>query len=145
MSRTQVNALIDSLVASYKEAAETVAKVSNTHLDTPVAGFQGRVAPLRGSIYNMVWHPREHVIHLNKVLQESKAPTATPNEAQAILAESGQAIGQLIGLLARLNDEDLDRSFEDQTPRKVIEHVRGTFASAKTRSTNVLEGKVATP
>ncbi len=141
MARTQVNALIDSLIAAYKESAETLSQLSDTQLDTQVQGYGGRTNPLRGSLYNGVWQSREHTIHVNKILRVTHAPAAQPTEAQAILAESGQALGQFIGLLARLSDEDLDRSFEDQTPRKVAEHVRNTFANAKARALPVLEGK----
>ncbi|MSQ40466.1 MAG: hypothetical protein EXR55_02150 [Dehalococcoidia bacterium] len=141
MARTQVNALIDGLIASYKETAETVSQLSNEQLDTQVPGFGGRTAPLRGSIYSPVWQSKEHAIHVTKILQVTHSPAAQPTEAQAILAEMGQAMGQFIGLLARLSDEDLDRTFEDQTPRKVAEHVRNTIVGARTRALPVLEGK----
>ena len=144
MARTQVNALVDSLVAAYKDAVETVDKLTDSQLDTQVEGFGGRVAPLRGSVYNMVWQSREHAVHVNKILGATGAKAAHPTEAQAILGEAGQALGQFMALLARLNDEDLDRSFEDQTPSKVAEHVRNTFVNAKARSQRVLEGKVTT-
>ncbi|GEM_PF-2550841 len=141
MARTQLNALIDSLIASYKETAETVSQLSNEQLDTQVPGYGGRTAPLRGALYSPAFQSKEHAIHINKILQVTHAPAAQPTEAQAILAEVGQAVGQLIGLLARLSDEDLDRSFEDQTPRKVAEHVRNTIVNARTRALPVLEGK----
>ena len=145
MTRTQVDALIDGLVAQFKETAETVVKLTDAHLDTPVEGFGGRVAPLRGAIYNPVNQAKEHAIHIQKILMATKAPAAAPTEAQAILAEAGQSLGQFIGLLARLTDADLDRSYEDQTPRKVAEHVRNTIRNAKARALPVMEGKVATP
>ena len=141
MARTQVNALIDGLIAAYKETAETVSQLSDTQLDTQVPGFGGRTAPLRNSVYSPVWQAKEHAIHVAKILRVTHAPMAEPTEAQAILAETAQSLGQFIGLLARLNDEDLDRSFEDQTPRKVADHVRNTVASARTRALPVLEGK----
>lgn len=141
MARTQVNALIDSLIAAYKESAETLSQLSDVQLDTQVQGYGGRTNPLRGALYNAVWQPKEHTIHVNKILHVTHAPAAQPTEAQAILAESGQALGQFIGLLARLSDEDLDRSFEDQTPRKVAEHLRNVVATARTRALPVLEGK----
>ena len=143
MARTQVNALIDGLVAAYKEAAETISQLTDAQLDTQVQGYGGRTNPLRGSLYNGVWQSREHTIHVGKILHVTHAPAAHPTEAQAILAEAGQALGQFIGLLARLSDDDLDRSFEDQTPRRVAEHVRTTFGNARTRAQSVLEGKPA--
>jgi hypothetical protein len=141
MARTQVNALIDQLIAAYKESAETVSQLSNEQLDTQVEGFGGRMAPLRGSVYNAVWQPTEHAIHIEKILQVTKSPAANVSESQAILAQSGAAIGQLIGLLARLDDSDLDRSFEDQTPRKVVEHVANSVRNAKRRAEPVLQPK----
>lgn len=54
MTRTQVDALIDGLVAQFKETAETVVDLTDAHLDTQVEGFGRRVAPLRGAIYNPV-------------------------------------------------------------------------------------------
>lgn len=141
MARTQVNALIDGLIAAYKESAETLSQLSDVQLDTEVPGYGGRIYPLRSSLYNNVFQPKEHTIHVTKILQVTHAPVAQPTEAQAILAESGQALGQFIGMLARLSDEDLDRSFENQTPRKVAEHLRNVVATARTRALPVLEGK----
>jgi len=143
MARTQVNALIDSLLAAYKETAETVSQVPNAQLDAQVPSFGGRTTTLRNMVYQAVWQPREHTIHVNKILQTTHAPAAQPTEAQAILAEAGQAVGLFIGLLARLSDEDLDRSFEDQTPRKVAEHIRSSVLNARERARGVLEGKPA--
>ncbi len=143
MAREQVNALIDQLIAAYKEAAETVSKLTNEQLDTQVEGYGGRMAPLRGSIYNAVMQPTEHAIHIQKILQVTKSPSAEISEAEAILAQSGIAVGQLIGLLARLDDSDLDRSFEDQTPRKVVEHVANSVRNAKRRAEPVLTAKKA--
>ncbi len=145
MARTQVNALIDGLIAAYKETAEAASKLSNEQLDTQVPGYGGRTNPLRNALYSPVGQAREHTIHVAKILQVTHAPAAQPTEAQAILAEAGQALGQFIGLLARLNDDDLDRSFEDQTPRKVADHVRNTVVNAGTRSVGVLEGQPLRP
>ena len=138
MARTEVNALIDSLWAAYKEYADAASRLTNAQLDTQVAGFGGRQVALRNMLYQSIYQPVEHTTHVAKILQETGAPR--PTEVQLMLAEAGAALGRFTALFARINDEDLGRSFEDQTPRRVAEHVRGSIQGARDRARGVLGG-----
>ena len=82
---------------------------------------------MRGILYMMTGHPREHTVHLKKLLQETDAPGGRPSEAQTILEEAGESMGRFKALFARMTDEDLDREFEEQTPRKILEHVKSSY------------------
>ncbi|MBI4329065.1 MAG: hypothetical protein HY685_04270 [Chloroflexi bacterium] len=143
MARTQVNALVDSLWAAYRDCAEAAGRLSNAQLDTQVPSWGGRQAALRNMLYQTVNQPLEHTIHVAKILQVTGAPGAQPTEAQHILSESAEMLGMFTGLFARISDEDLDRSFENQTPRAVAEHVRGAIQNAQRLAGGVLEGRPA--
>jgi hypothetical protein len=84
-------------------------------------------------IYQAIYQPLEHTIHITKVLQMTGASGAQPTEVQSMLAAAAETIGAFTGLYARIQDSDLENSFEDQTPRKVAEHVRGSVAGASRR------------
>lgn len=141
MARTQVNALVDSLWAAYRDCAEAAGRLSNVQLDAQVPSWGGRQAPLRNMLYQAVNQPLEHTIHVAKILQVTGAPGAQATEAQHILSEAAEMLGMFTGLFARITDEDLDRSFENQTPRAVAEHVRGSIQNAQRLAHGVLEGK----
>lgn len=126
MSKEQTLKLVQEVVATYQKCLLEAATLSNEQLDKKVALGQ-REVPARGILYNMVAHPREHAIHLQKLLQKAGSPAAQPSEAQLIAAEAAEAFGTLTGLLARTTDADLDREFEGHTPRKVLEHVKFAY------------------
>ena len=46
---------------------------------------------------------------------------------ETILEEAGESLGRFKALFARMSDEDLDREFEENTPRKVLEHVKSSY------------------
>lgn len=140
MAREQVDAIIDGLWNTFKEYADAATGLSNEQLDAQVPSFGGRTTTLRTMMYQAIYQPLEHSIHIAKILQVTKAPGANPTEAQAMLGEAARSIGTLTGLLARISDEDLDNSFEDQTPRAVSEHVRNSVENAKNRVGTALEG-----
>ena len=133
MSRTEVAGLINSLWAAYEELAATAAGVSNMQLDTQVASFGGRQTTLRNMVYQAVFQPLEHTIHVTKILQVTGAAGAEPTEAQLMLMAAAETLGRFTGLYARIADEDLERSFEDQTPRRVAEHVRSSIQNSRNR------------
>ena len=133
MARTQVNGLIDSLWSACKELVEMAGGLSNAQLDTQVTTFGGRQTTLRNTMYQAVYQPLEHTIHITKVLQVTEASGAEPTEAQLMLKAVAESLGMFTGLYARIADEDLERSFEDQTPRRVAEHVRASIDNARNR------------
>ena len=133
MSRTQVDALTDNLWASYKELVAIAGGLSNEQLDSQVTAFGGRQTTLRNLVYQAVYQPLEHTIHVTKVLQMTGAPCVQPTEAQLMLKAVAETLGMFTGLYARISDEDLERSLEDQTPRRVADHVRATIDNARNR------------
>ena len=140
MSRVQIDELMGSLWAAYKDCVATAAGLSNEQLDAQVPSFGGRQTALRNMLYSMVYQSLEHTIHVTKILQETGAPGASPSEVQLILSEAARALGTFTGLFARITDEDLGRSFENQTPQAVAEHVRGVVQNAQDRARVAIEG-----
>lgn len=143
MARTQTNDIVNGLWTAYNGYAEAVSRLSNTQLDTQVPAFGGRQTPLRNSVYSPVFQSLEHTVHVAKILQVTGAPGAQATESQAILSEAAAALGKFIALYSRMTDEDLDRSFENQTPRGVAEHIRRIIENGRTRADDVLAGRTA--
>jgi hypothetical protein len=139
MGRIEACALVDSLWAAYAELVETAGGLSNEQLDTQVAGFGGRSTTLRNMVYQAVYQPLEHTIHITKLLQVTGASGAEPTEAQLMLKAAAETLGAFTGLYARIADEDIENSFEDQTPRRVAEHVRSSIQGAGRRVREALE------
>ena len=54
MARTQINALLDELWATYRELVEAASGLSNEQLDTQVPAYGGRQTALRNSIYQAI-------------------------------------------------------------------------------------------
>ena len=127
MARTDTQALIDRLGASFASLAEAAGDLSNEDLDKEVPGYGGRPTPLRNLLYGAANHTREHVNHVNKILDVTGQPAQS--EARSILDQGAQALGALNGALLRVSDEDLARSHEDQSIKDVLEHVAGALDS----------------
>ena len=127
MSNREVQQLLEEIAAAHHACEEEAATLTNQQLDRPVTMRSGRQMNVRGILYLMTGHPREHTVHLKKLLQETDAPGARPSEAQTIMEEAGESLGRFKALFARMSDEDLDRESEGHTPRKVLEHVKSSY------------------
>lgn len=127
MARTDTQALIDRLASSYAALAEAAVNLSNEDLDKEIPGYGGRPTPVRNLLYGAANHTREHVNHINKILDVTGHPAQS--EARAILEQGAQAFGALSGALLRVDDDDLARSHEDQSIKDVLEHVAGSLDS----------------
>ena len=123
MTRTETDAQLSRLASSFASLAAEASSLSDEDLDKEIPGYGGRPTQVRGLLYAAANHAREHVNHVNKVLGATGA--APQSEAQAILAQTAQALGALEGVLVRVSDDDLSRSHEDQTISGVLEHVVG--------------------
>ncbi len=121
MSRKETQALIDRLSTSFAALADAAVDLSNEDLDTEIPGYGGRPTRTRGLLYAAANHAREHVNHVNKILNVTGHPAQS--EARAILNQAAQALGALTGALLRVDDDDLARSHEDQSIKDVLEHV----------------------
>ena len=127
MARTDTQALIDRLASGYAALAEAAVNLSNEDLDKEIPGYGGRPTPVRNLLYGAANHTREHVNHINKILDVTGHPAQS--EARAILEQGVQAFGALSGALLRVDDDDLSRSHEDQSIKDVLEHVAGSLDS----------------
>lgn len=128
MSNQEVQRLLEEISAAHRTCEEEAATLTDQQLDRSVTMRSGREMNVRGILYMMTGHPREHTVHLKKLLQQTDAPGGRPSEAQNILEEAGMSLGRFKALFARLTDEDLDREFEEQTPRKVLEHMKSSYS-----------------
>ncbi|MBI2172169.1 MAG: hypothetical protein HYU30_09190 [Chloroflexi bacterium] len=127
MSRQELSKLIQEVAAAQEQCIEKGKGLSNHQLDTnfSVARPTGtREYQLRGVLYNLVIHPREHSVHIAKILQKTGSPLGQPTEAQAIIAKAKESWGELEGVLACLDDGDLDREYEGHTLRSLLVHLR---------------------
>lgn len=125
MARTDTQALIDRLASGYAELAEAAVNLSNEDLDKEIPGYGGRPTPVRNLLYGAANHTREHVNHINKILDATGQPTQS--EALAILEQGAQAFGALNGALLRVDDDALAHSHEEQSIKDVLEHVAGSL------------------
>lgn len=126
MPNEETQRLLQQLIDAQRQCFDVAATLSNADLDRLVP-MGSREIPARAVMYQLVVHPREHYVHLQKVLQETGAPGARPTEAQLIADQAAQALGTFIGLFARMSDDDLDREFEGHSPRTVLEHLIQTY------------------
>jgi hypothetical protein len=129
MERQTTEALYSKVLESFQDLYQQAAGLTDQQLDQRVPAFGGREVGVRQLLYQCMSHAREHSVHLNKILQQTGAPGAQPSEAQLILVQVAEALGALHGALARLSDADLDRQYEEHTPRKVLEHVAATASN----------------
>jgi hypothetical protein len=113
------------LASGYATLAEAAVNLSNEDLDREIPGYGGRPTPIRNLLYGAANHTREHVNHVNKILDVTGNPGQS--EARAILEQGAQALGALNGALLRVDDGDLARSHEDQSIKDVLEHVAGAL------------------
>lgn len=126
MSKTQCQQLLQEVATIQQQCILEACELNNQQLDKTVPLGRREVAA-RFILYQMVGHPREHTVHLQKVLQKTGASGAQPNEAQLILGEAAESFGDFVGLFARMSDEDLDREYEGHSPRKVLEHMKSAY------------------
>ena len=132
MSREELRKLMAQVVEHQEACISRAKDLTNDQLDTTwtVQRPNGeRQYNMRGVLYNLSIHPREHAVHLQKVLQKTGSPLAQPTEAQAILAKGKEAWGELEGVLASCDDSDLDRTFEGHSLRIVLTHLRDAHKS----------------
>lgn len=123
MAKDQVRKMLQETSALFMQTIAELDKVSNEQLDQRVKLFS-REVPRRNAAYDLGNHLREHSIHVQKLLEKVGAQGASQTEAQRIIRENSMALGAFIAAFSLVNDEDLDKEFENQTPRKIIEHIR---------------------
>lgn len=132
MAREELKKLINDVVAQQERSIVHANILRNEQLDATftVTGPNGpREMVMRTVLYNLVNHPREHSVHLAKILQKTGSPLAQPTEAQVIAAKGKEAFGEVEAVLACLDDKDLDREFEGHTVRSVLTHLRDSHRS----------------
>ncbi len=125
MARTETREMVLRMITSIHALVDSAGTLSDEDLDKEVPGYGGRPTRLRNLLYGAANHTREHVNHVNKVLNANGHPAQS--EANAILDQAVQALGALAGSTLRFQDEDLGLSHEDQSLRDVLEHVAGTL------------------
>ena len=128
MAKEVVSKLVKDFVALYNEVSQTASALKNEQLDVKVPIFRGEQAK-RGIMYGIGNHMREHSVHIQKILRVTKASGSNPTEAQDIMRENNDALAVYLSIFSRINDEDLDNEFENQTPRKIMEHVQHALTS----------------
>lgn len=132
MSRQELSKLIRDVVDVQEQCIEKAATISNPQLDATFSMVRPtgtREYQLRGVLYNLVIHPREHSVHIGKILQKTGSPLAQPTEAQAVMAKAKESWGELEAVLACLEDKDLDREYEGHTIRSILVHLRNAHQS----------------
>ncbi len=132
MSRQELSKLIQDVVDVQEQCIEKGKSITNAQLDTNFSMVRPtgvREYQLRGLLYNLVIHPREHSVHIGKILQKTGSPLGQPSEAQAIAAKAKEAWGELEAVLVCLDDSDLDREYEGHTIRSILTHLRAAHAN----------------
>ena len=123
MANEQTRKLISDLVEAYNQAAAAGLQLQDAELEKKVPIFRGEQSK-RAILYGLGNHAREHSIHIQKVLQETGAAGARGTEALDIIREANAAMAAFLSAFSRVTDNDLDKEFESQSPRKIIEHVK---------------------
>ena len=127
MSRQDLTKLIRDVVDAQEQCIEKAKSITNAQLDTNFSMVRPtgiREYQLRAVLYNLVIHPREHSVHIGKILQKTGSPLGQPTEAQVILGKAKEAWGELEAVLACLDDFDLDKEYEGHTIRSILTHLR---------------------
>lgn len=124
----QTAKLLHDILDAHLQAVDRALPLTNQDLDRRVSSY-GRETPVRNIVYTLGAHPREHAVHIAKILQETGAPGGRPTEAQLIAGTVWQSLGELMAVACRLRDADLQRTMEGQTVAEVLEHVRDTYRS----------------
>lgn len=143
MRRQELEQALERVWDSYEDVVQAAGELSNEQLEGRVPFFGGREIAVRNMLYMMVTHPREHTVHLTKILQKTGTPGAHPTESLLILGQIAESLGALEGLLARASDADLDQEFEGDSIRRVLEHVASTQQGYSQRIRAYLEGTSA--
>ncbi len=129
MSKEQIQKLLNDMVTAYNQVAPALNGLTNQQLETVVKPFRNEQSA-RNALYGIGNHVREHSVHVQKVMQVTGAAGAHPTEAQNIMRDNNVALAAFISSFSLLNDEDLDKEFENQSPRKIIEHVKHAITTA---------------
>ncbi len=111
------------------QAIAELDKLSNEQLVQRIKMYGGRENPRRAAAYDLANHIREHSIHIQKLMDAVGAQGSKQTEAQRIMREGCVSLGTFMAAFSLVNDEDLEKSFENQTPRKILEHVQGGIKS----------------
>ncbi len=129
----QTSKLLHEILDAHLQAVDRALPLTNEDLDRRLPAFGGREAPLRNLLYQLGTHPREHAVHIAKILQETGAPGARPTEAQLIMGTVWQSLAELMAVACRLRDADLQRTLEGQTIAEVLDHVVETYRNYSNR------------
>ncbi len=121
MSRELIKQAIAGLTVTHEAIIEKLARIADQDLDRKVT-WGGREVEVRFLLLQMGNHDRQHAIQVAKSLQWLRQQLS---EAEMTVAKAQQARGELLGLLAAVNDEDLDRVPKEGewSIRKTLEHV----------------------
>lgn len=123
MERQATENLLRSAQQALHEIVDAAGDFTDETLDKRIIAFDDREYGVRQLLYGAGNHMREHATHIAKILRATGATAGTPTEAQLILGQAAQALGELYAVLLRLSDSSLDDQFEDTTIRQVLEHV----------------------
>ncbi|MBI2865125.1 MAG: DinB family protein [Chloroflexi bacterium] len=121
MAREQVRQLLAELAASHEDIMEKLAALQDADLEKRTA-WGGREMTIRFIIGQVGNHDREHGIQVAKSLQWLGRQFT---EAEMAVAKLMQARGELLGMLAAIDDEDLDRGPKEGewTIRQTLQHI----------------------
>lgn len=132
MARSEMKKLLGEVVDFQEQCIARARELSNEQLDTTYTVMRPsgpRELLLRNVLYNLVIHPREHAVHVGKILQKTGSPLGQPTESQAIVMKAKEAWGEFEAMLASLDDSDLDREYEGHSLRSVLLHLRDAHKS----------------
>ncbi|MDO8671021.1 MAG: DinB family protein [Dehalococcoidia bacterium] len=121
MAREQIKQVLAEMAANHDGVMEKLAALKDADLAKKVP-WGGVERPVRFLLSQIGNHDREHGIQVVKNLQWMDRDFT---EAQMSVAKLTQARGELVGLLAAVDDEDLDRVPKEGewTIRQTLQHI----------------------
>ncbi|MBI2873004.1 MAG: hypothetical protein HYY00_07450 [Chloroflexi bacterium] len=138
MGNEETMRLVRDVLEAQEAAIQKACAIPTEKLGMQVPLGQ-REVPLRALLYMLVNHPREHSTEIKKVLAETKGPRAS--EAQNIVAQARESMGNLVGNFTALDDKDLDRQFEEgRSIRVILQHLARSHQNYLRAIEKALEG-----
>ena len=121
MARQHIRQVLAELADIHEGVMEKLAALEDADMAKRIP-WGGREMPVRFILSQIGNHDREHGIQVVKNLQWMSRQFT---EAQMAVAKLAQARGELIGLLAAVDDEDLDRVPKEGewTIRQTLQHI----------------------
>ncbi len=115
---TELDKLIKELEDVRKESIDTLSSLTDEQLD--LKNERGR--SVRAFLQALADHDKEHVQHL---IRARRAVRSRRREIHRVLGELMAARGELLGLIVGLEDENLDKEWEEGewSIRNILEHL----------------------